>query len=412
MKNKKTKLFISVLTASLFAVNLSALTLDEAIDISIKSNHDIKSQNFDYLESLDNVKLSKSSFLPKVNLGFSYNNRDEANSYVEEDGILTASASYNLFNGFKDQANKTSAKFLSKSSKYSLEALKQDIILDTKTAYINYLDKQNALETFKSAYGLFQEQYEDSENRFNEGLIAKNDLLQVQVNMSSAKQNVVKAQGALKIAKYTLSNILGGKDLSNEKIEPLEDNSLKPKRYDVKNLQNRSEIQALKMNIEALKQQKKSIKSTYYPKLDASATHNKYYEDAAKIYEDQNILSLSASWNLYNGGYDDTNQNIYRTRYLKAKSQLAKTNLDIKLQYENALSNLDVAIDNLKTANLSLEQSNENYEIVKNRFDEGISTSTDLTDANYLLTQAKQNYSRAYFDKYLAIASLDRIFEK
>lgn len=411
MKNKKTKLFISILTASLFAVNLSALTLNEAIDISIKNNHDIKSQNFDYLESLDNIKLSNSSFLPKVNLGFSYNNRDEAYSYIEEDGIVTASASYNLFNGFKDISNKNAANYLSQGSKYSLNAMKQDIILNTKTAYINYLDKQNALETYKSAYKLFQEQYIDSQNRYKEGLIAKNDLLQVQVNMSSAKQNVVKAQGVLKISKYTLSNILGGKDLKNEKIQALEENSLKIKEYDIKKLENRSEVQALKMSMQALKQQKKSIKSTYYPKVDAALSHNKYYEDAAKIYEDHNILSLSASWNLYNGGYDDTNQNIYRTRYLKAKSQLAKTNLDIKLQYENAISNLEVAIDNLKTANLSLEQSNENYEIVKNRFDEGISTSTDLTDANYLLTQSKQNFSSAYFNKYLAIATLDRIFE-
>ncbi|MEZ4694132.1 MAG: hypothetical protein R2837_09125 [Aliarcobacter sp.] len=39
----------------------------------------------------------------------------------------------------------------------------------------------------------------------------------------------------------------------------------------------------------------------------------------------------------------------------------------------------------------------ENYEIVKNRFNEGISTTTDLTDANPL-TQAKQGYNRAYFE--------------
>lgn len=412
MKNKNKKILISILTASLFVVNLNALTLNEAIDISLKNNHDIESQNYDYLESLDNVKLSDSNFLPKIELGFSYNNRDEISiSSVQDDATLSASASYNLFNGFKDISDRNSANFLAQGSKFSLDALKQDIILNTKTAYINYLDYENALETYESAYKLFQEQYEDSKNRYDEGLIARNDLLQVQVNMSTAKQNVVKAKASLKIAKFTLSNILGGKDLSNEKIESLEEDSLIISDYDVKNLENRSEIQALKMNMESIKEQKISIKSSYYPKVDASLSHNKYYEDI-KDYDDQNILSLNASWNLYNGGFDETNENIYRTRYLKAKSQLAKTNLDIKLQYENAVSSLEVSIDNLKTAALSLEQSNENYQIVKNRFDEGISTSTDLTDANYLLTQSKQSYSRAYFDKYLAIATLDRIFEK
>ena len=81
-------------------------------------------------------------------------------------------------------------------------------------------------------------------------------------------------------------------------------------------------------------------------------------------------------------------------------------------EQENAKSNLKVANENLETSKLALLQANENYAIVKNRFDEGISTSTDLTDANYLLTQAKQGYNRAYFDKYLAISTLDRIFEK
>ena len=110
--------------------------------------------------------------------------------------------------------------------------------------------------------------------------------------------------------------------------------------------------------------------------------------------------------------FDETKGNIYRTRYLKAKTQLEKTKLDIKLQYENAISNLEVAIENFNTASLSQEQALENYQIIKNRFAEGISSSTDLTDANYLLTQAKQGLNRAYFDKFLAISTLDRIFER
>ncbi|MFA9374718.1 MAG: TolC family protein, partial [Poseidonibacter sp.] len=100
------------------------------------------------------------------------------------------------------------------------------------------------------------------------------------------------------------------------------------------------------------------------------------------------------------------------TRLLKAKAQLVKTNLDIKLQFENANSDLEVAIDNLQTAVLSLELALENYDIVKNRFSEGVSTSTDLSDANFLLTQARQNHNRAYFDKFLALSTLDRVVEK
>lgn len=415
------KLTQSILALSaIFALNANALNLDEAINTALEKNLDIKSSNYDYLKSVQNVKAAKSTYLPSLNLGYSYNNTDEAifNNNQSETTVLSATISYNLFNGFKDLANKKSSKYLSKSSKYSLEATKQDIVLNVKSAYISYLNASNALKTYQSAYKLFKEQFEDSKNRYDQGLIAKNDLLQVQVNMSNAKQNVVQAKGNLKVAKYQLSNILGGLDLSSENIEDLDEKSLEVKEYDEKELGNRSEIKALQMALKSYKQQEKASKSSYYPSVNVSASHNKYYDtfsleqyDAIPEVDNQNVANVTASWNLYSGGYDSAQIANAKIDYKNAKVQLEQSKLDIKLQYENAKSNLEVAIDNLETSKLSLLQAKENYEIVKNRFDEGLSTTTDLTDANYLLTQALQGYNNAYFSKYLAIASLDRIFE-
>lgn len=413
---KKIKLLTLSLTAFL-AVNLNALSLDDAVSIALKNNFEIQGKSYDYTESLENVKLNNSNNLPKLDATYGFMNTNKPNvGYESDEATASLKLSYNLFNGFKDFASKESARYLSESSLYFLNATKQDIVLSTKTAYINYLDKQNALETYNSAYKLFQEQFIDSQNRYNQGLIAKNDLLQVQVNMSSAKQNVVKAQGDLKVAKFQLSNILGGMNLENESIEKLNEQTLKSFVYDESLLENRSEIQALKMNLESIKELEKSAKSGYYPKVDASISQNRYYDELSKKIENkednQNIANVTATWNLYNGGYDSSLITIYKTKYLSSKAQLEKTKLDIKLQFENAKSNLQVANENLETSKLALLQANENYAIVKNRFDEGISTSTDLTDANYLLTQAKQGFNRAYFDKFIAISTLDRIVEK
>ena len=413
---KKMKLLTLSLTAFL-AVNLNALSLDEAVSIALKNNFEIQGKNYDYLESLENINSVNSNNLPKLDAVYGFTNTDKPNiGYESDEAVASIALSYNLFNGFKDISLKESSKYLSLSSQHGLNATKQDIVLNTKTAYINYLDKKNALETYNSAYILFQEQYEDSKHRYEQGLIAKNDLLQVQVNMSNAKQNVVKAQGDLKISSFTLSNILGGMDLSKEKIEDLDEKSLQSFTYNEELLENRSEIQALLLNLKSIKELEKSTNSGYYPKIDATVSHNKYFDELSKKVEDkqenQNIAKINATWNLYNGGYDSSQNAIYKTKYLSATSLLNKTKLDIKLQYENAKSNLQVSSENLETSKLALLQAQENYAIVKNRFLEGISTSTDLTDANYLLTQAKQGFNRAYFDKYLAISTLDRIMEK
>lgn len=416
MKNIKNKLLKLSLVASIFVGEAFALNLDEAVNLALKNNHELKAKAYDYKQSIQNIQLSNANYLPKLDLSYDYNKRNEViGSQNKEDATFSAAISYNLFNGLKDISNKQASKFLSKSSSYSLNALKHDIILETKKAYINYLDKLNALKTYESEYKLFNNQFNDAKNKYDQGLLARNDFLQVQVNMSGAKQNVVKAKSDLRVAKLQLSNILGGVDLSNEFIENLEPKTISSSIHKEELLEKRSEIEALKMSLEALKKQKKSQKGSYLPKLDAKLSHNRFYEDLGfnKIdgNDNQNVATLSATWNLYEGGSTQTQLAIFNTQISKLKTQIQKTQLDINLQYENAKSALEVASENFETATLALKQAKENYSIVNNRFKEGVSTSTDLTDANFLLTSAKQKYNRAYFDKYLSIATLDRIFE-
>ena len=97
---------------------------------------------------------------------------------------------------------------------------------------------------------------------------------------------------------------------------------------------------------------------------------------------------------------------------MQYKEELEGLKLSIQLQYEKAVEEFDVSKLNYETAKVSLAQSEENYKIVNNRFKEGLSTTTDLINANYLLTSAKQSFDNAYYDRFLAKAALDRVFEK
>ncbi len=407
----------SLLVLPFILINLQALDLKEAINIAVEKNYDIKIKKLEYKQSLDNLNLNKSNYFPSLDVAYNYNKFNKVNiNQAKENATLKAQVSYNLFNGFKDMFSIKSAKLSSKSAKYYLKALKQDIILETKKRYINYLNKQNLENTYKSQYELFKSQEKDATNKYKQGLIAKNDLLQVQVNMSNAKQNLTKIKADKTLALLSLSNILGGKNLEKENIEALEKSSLNFKQYDIKDLENRSEIQALKMKIKALRKDKKAINSGYYPKVDVAFSHNRYYENLSfdevkDRISNQNVLSLNAKWNFFSGGKTNISSKLYKKDIAKLKAKIAKLRQDINLQYQGAKLNLEVANQNQQTAKLALQQAKENFNIVNNRFKEGISSSTDLTDANYLLTQAKQRHIKAYFDKYLAIASLNRIFE-
>jgi len=55
-----------------------------------------------------------------------------------------------------------------------------------------------------------------------------------------------------------------------------------------------------------------------------------------------------------------------------------------------------------------IEQANENFRITQERFKERVATSTDVLDAQTLLTRAKAQYANSLGDFNISYANLDR----
>jgi len=400
-------------TLLLTAVSSFAIDINEAVKFSIENNYSLKQQQYILDESELNLDSSYSGYKPKLDLKYNYNTRNETISgQLKKDSTVSAVVSYNLFNGFMDKYNIDSKKNLFKSSKYTYEASKQDLILEVKKSYIDYLLKQKNSQTFEEALKSFEKQYTDSSNFFNQGLIAKNELLEVEVQMLQATQDLQNAKTSEKISKHKLENVLGVK-ITEEVESIILDENIK---FDKNNIENRSELKALELVSLSYRNMAKSTQGGYYPKIDASFSVNKYGEDATPnnridYPNSQNIGTVNLHWNLYNGNQDNVNAMINRKKAKQSKMQLKDLTQKIELQYENAKEQLEVSKLNLKTANKALETSKLNYEIVLDKVQEGLSSNKDLIDANFLLTQSKQNYFTAYYNRYLAIATLERVLE-
>lgn len=407
----------SIITLLSIAVagNLYAMNIDDAVQKALLNNNSLKKQQYIYDEAKENVNFAEGLYKPVVNLGYTYNANKENVGEGKDNSNASAVVSYNLFNGFSDRYTIESAEYSADNSLFTLEAAKHDLKLTTKQNYISYLKSLKNIDTMKNAFELLEQQYKDSKNRFEQGLLAKNDLLQVNAQMLQAKQNLARAKADSRIARFQLKNTLGGDLAASEIIEDLPKQEIIANEYNTEELNSRSEIKALKKSIDALVSLKRANKGDFMPEADLNLSYIKYGDDAfldADNIDDQTTATISLSWNIYNAGRDTSEDIMYNKQILQAKEGLSDLELSIELQYENALEEFDVSKLNYETAKISLAQSQENYKIVNNRFKEGLSSSTDLINANFLLSQAKQSFDNAYYDRFLAKASLDRIFEK
>ena len=414
------KIILSTLAAvSLFSINASALNMNSAVEAALLNNNVLKEQSYKIKEYDENVKGAKTAYNPTFDVDYSYDAKNnERSTQTKHDSAFNAKLSYNLFNGYSDKYTISSAQKNLLSTQYAFEATKQDIILKTKEDFISYLKNRRNTIVQQNAVKLFQKQYDDSKNFYEQGVrVALNNLLEVEIELLQAKQRLLKSKSAQKIAKMQLYTTMGlyiNEDIDEVQLENSE-NILAS--FDKKELNNRNEIKALKMYKEALLNNKKSLKGNYYPKVDASLEHKRYGDTVGLnekdgSYEPQNVGKVTLSWNLYNGGKDESDMVVYRHQMSQVNAQINDMKLKIDLQYSSAEEQYILTSENLKISTKALEQSRVNYEIVDNRFKEGVSTSKDLIDANYLLTQAQENYYSAYYDKIFAKATLERIFEK
>lgn len=414
------KILLSALSAAtLLCLNANALSMEEAVELTLENNNVLKEQSYKVKESDERITGAKSVYEPTVDVDYSYDTKNnERTSQTKHDSAFNATVSYNLFKGFTDKYTIKSAQNDFLSSQYTYNATKQDVILKTKEDFVSYLKNRRNTIVQQNAVKLFQKQYDDSKNFYDQGVrVALNNLLEVEIELLQAKQLLLKSKSAQKIAKEQLFTTIGlyvNEDIDETTI--VDDENILDT-FDKKGLSNRSEIKALIKYKESLFNQQEATKGNYYPSVDASLEHKRYGDDLNLnekdgSYEPQNVGTITMSWNLYSGGKDESDMVVYRHQMSQVNSQLQDLKSNIELQYSDAKEQYILTSENLKISKKALEQSRVNYEIVDNRFKEGVSTSKDLIDANYLLTQAQVNYYSAYYDKILAKATLERIFER
>jgi len=80
----------------------------------------------------------------------------------------------------------------------------------------------------------------------------------------------------------------------------------------------------------------------------------------------------------------------------------------LSLTLKNAILDLEVARKDIPTTKKAVEQAEENLRVSEERYKVQATTSTEVLDAQTLLTQARSNYYDALYDHNLAKVRLKR----
>ena len=427
------KIFLIVLFSIFSHQQLFAVTLSEALLQTYKNNAELNAERENISISKEELKISKSGYLPSVIISSSKSredtdkltNRSGADVTAKDVDPLTSSITIqqtliDLGRNAEIKKNKIGIDL----ADTKLIKKEQEILLKAIEAYSGLILANQKFEINQSNLALLERQVETDRARIERGQIALADLAQSEASLAGAKAKFIQSKNEITTNRLNYENVIG--PISNP-------NSLN-KNYDIniilpKTLNNAFEI-SKKNNpdlIIAKLEYQQSEKDILIAKSDLSPTaklsfENSRSEDFSSTYDERNksILKATVSWPIYSGGKNiaslSKNRNLKNKKKLLLDNALKTNNTNVASAwsiFQTSKSLLNSVKSQVKAAEIANEGITAEYESGLGRSTlDVIQSNSFLLDSKISLANSERNYLLAQFKLLQSIELLNGAYLK
>ena len=405
----------SIGLGSVDAARILNVTLDETIQRALENNRTIKESVADRERAFWSLSEARRQGNPQLTWNFEAQ-RFGGSSYRDytynRTFTNTGTISMPIYRGGSLKEGRRSARYALSSADLSLENTMQDVRLQSTIYYFNVLQYRNLIGVYEEEVVTLQEHLRNVNAQFRVGTVAKVDVLESQVELANAQQNLVNIQNNYDVAVATLNNFIG---LPTDTVIRPQD-TLAYRKYNLNlsdctayALENRADAAMADYAVKQAESARRAAKAGYRPQVSASISKGLTNENlVSKKINDQWTAGISASWNIFDGGITSAQVHEADAALMRAKEVAAQTREQIQLDVQQYFLELHAAEKNIGTTHASVALAEENYKIAQVRYAAGVGTNLDVMDASRKLTEARSNYFTALYNYNTAKASLDR----
>ena len=392
----------------------SVLSLQECIDIALKNHPDIKGAFHTVRIGESRIGQAQSDYYPQIESQSSYNRSGSSYSGRPDTSPSNQySSSINLRQNIYDFGRRSVRNQIAGLNRDSFQEDLQEIsaivILRVKQAYYSVLQAIENTAVANKSVDQFQTHLELANAFFEVGLKPKFDVTKAEVDLSNAKLDLIRAENTLRITKATLNNAMGMPGAPGYHLE----NNLFPEEIDLslesslnRAYENRHDLKSILLRQESAQKNLNLNRSGHYPTVTGNASYG--YGGSE--------FPLGDGWSF--GGYLNIpifNGFLTQSQILEAKENIAvitahveSMKQNIRLEVEQAISNLREAINRIETTDIIVRQAEENSELAEGRYRSGVGTPIEVTDALLALNQAQISRIAALTDFKIRQATLEK----
>ena len=346
-------------------------------------------------------------------------------------GSLALQASWLLFDGYARKFQQEQARYGVQSSVASRKNTQRILASAVADAFFNGQLALAAIEIAAANKEFYERQLQDAESRLEVGSGSLSDVLNMKVQLNSAKNNLLTSGRDYEVTRYALAALLGLADSilpETVKLAELDkdfdisaDNTRTAQAdgdtFIAEALQARPDLTALDMQIKGAESGIEQAKAGDWPTVQLVGKIDGNTQDGlVPTGEDFGAsLGVSASWNLYSGGTVDAAVLKARQAKREAKYAYAELRNSIAAEVQQDITRLTAAREQVRLQRETVELVEENRKLAKSEYEAGSASlvrlneaQRDLTATYGVLVQALVSYHQA---RHQLLAAVGRNLE-
>lgn len=433
IRSKMLLVIVAVLAQITGSTAASAETLANIYELALENDPVLKAAEASYKAGREAENLGRAALLPQVSGSYGISNRDTSGTSfgltgfgdtqsfgtfpISEDTDTTALSidlRQNIFSlpawfSFKQ------GKELSAVAEAQFAFDQQELIVRVAEAYFNVLRAKENLDTAIAEETAVQRQLEQTEQRFEVGLIAITDVHESRAAYDLAVVTRLEAEGQLGIA-YEALTVITGQQHSNiwllsDSFPVVTPNPVTRVEWVDLALENNYQLKAARLSEKASQQNSKAKRAEHYPTVTGSYSYTDSETDGSQIQSffsdpagrtdfetDGTSYGLSLNVPIFSGGSVSASRRQAAQEYIQARENQIATQRNtiqntrsLHLSVVTDVGKVNARKQSITSAESALEATQAGYEV-------GTRNIVDVLDSQRFLYRAVRDYSNALYD--------------
>ena len=431
---KSTVVALSALALAISSISLQADSLRDIYELALENDAQLKAEQAVYLARRETENLGRSQLLPQVSTSYSYQNSDTDTDYLTPDfsdppdlPIIDASRNVDIdTDGYSVSLNQAlfdlpawfefkSGKEVTKEAESTFASNQQNLIVRVVEAYLLVLRAQDNLSASRAQERAFERQLEQTQQRFEVGLIAITDVYEAQAARDLSQVERIVDENNVSVALERVS-VLTGQPASNLDILK-EDFEIKPPdpidraAWVDFSLANNFLLKASNYREEAARQSAKASKLEHAPKVSGGYEYSDFSTDGSRSVkpdtgivappdndQEQHTWGVRVDLPLYSGGALSANRRASAQEFNAAREERINLSRNIVTNTRSLHMTVVSDVSRIAARKQSIISSKSSLDATQAGYEVGTRNVVDVLNAQNILFSAERDYANSRYD--------------